>query len=73
MQPCIPCTLSEPDLIVEAVELNPDCQHYYFANESNVVDVTVKNIGAGAAGASHVKLSGTSALPTLLRDPQANR
>jgi len=50
----------EPDLIVEAVVLNQDCEHYYFAKESNVVDVTVKNIGAGAAGASHVKLSGAS-------------
>lgn len=49
-----------PDLIIESVTVNPDCQHYYFANESNVVNVTVKNIGDGAAGASHVKLSGAS-------------
>ncbi len=53
-------SLLKPDLIVDNVVLNPDCQHYYFANESNVVNVTVKNIGAAAAGASHVKLSGAS-------------
>jgi hypothetical protein len=50
----------KPDLIVDSVYLNPDCKHYYFANEPNVVDITVKNIGTGAAGPSNASVSGAS-------------
>ena len=39
------CGTQEPDLIVESVSINPDCKHYYFANEPNVLNVTVRNIG----------------------------
>ena len=56
-----PCpTVDEPDLIVESVVLNPDCKHYYFANEPNEIDVTIKNIGTADAGQSHTKVTGAS-------------
>jgi len=54
------CGEEEPDLIVESVSINPDCKHYYFANEPNVVNVTVKNIGTAAAGPSNASVSGAS-------------
>ena len=54
------CGIQEIDLIVESVSINPDCKHYYFANEPNVVNVTVKNIGTGTAGPSNASVSGTS-------------
>jgi len=50
----------QPDLIVESVSINPACKHYYFANEPNVLAVTVKNIGTAAAGASNASVSGAS-------------
>jgi len=56
VQPAVPL----PDLIVESVSINPGCKHYYFANEPNVLDVTVKNIGTAAAGASNASVSGAS-------------
>ena len=56
VQPVVPL----PDLIVTSVSINPDCKHYYFANEPNVLDVTVKNIGTAAAGASNASVSGAS-------------
>jgi parallel beta-helix repeat protein len=49
-----------PDLIVESVSINPSCKHYYFANEPNVLEVTVKNIGTLAAGPSSASVSGAS-------------
>jgi hypothetical protein len=62
----------DPDLIVESVSINPNCKHYYFANEPNVVNVTVKNIGTAAAGASNTSVSGasgTSVAPVGALDP----
>ena len=56
IQPVVPL----PDLIVDSVSINPSCKHYYFANEPNVLDVTVKNIGTAAAGASSASVSGAS-------------
>ena len=56
VQPVVPL----PDLIVESVSINPGCKHYYFANEPNVLEVTVKNIGITAAGPSSASVSGAS-------------
>jgi hypothetical protein len=59
--------VQEPDLIVESVYLNPYCgKHQYFANESNDVNVTIKNIGTALAGASHTKVTGASGASVIV-------
>ena len=48
-----------PDLIVSNVLINPECTnvHEIFANESNIVDATICNIGGDDAGAFGVRFS----------------
>jgi len=46
--------LPRPDLVVEEITPNPDCDGYLFANESNEICAVIKNNGSGAALAFNV-------------------
>jgi hypothetical protein len=58
------CGEDAPNLIVESVKLNPgysgSYDDYYFANESNTVRLTIKNVGTVVAAASHTRVTGAS-------------
>ena len=61
---------AQPDLVVTAINPNVGVGAYMFANEPNIISVTVKNSGDAAAGAStlSVNVAGTpytSAVGTL--------